>query len=401
LLGQVVKNGFVATTPHKHIPTNKATKWKTSLLKASPPPVLRSHQISTSASVKFNQDKTNLFSLSNPNFTTAPLAKEGHNLSTTENKSKQPPPPPDYPSLDDKTSGEYFKDFKFYPEFEPPDSRTVTDPRFQGVKDSDRPLVFVFGWAGANKKNLEKYTDIYRQAGCLTLSYNLPTRFIFEITNQVPYLTEKLLDGVVSAGLADRPVFIHVLSDTGLMVNQGLDISQRQRGLQLDVRGMVMDSCPGERPKFTMAKATALIIAYWVSCRRDGMSYPEAVTAEARFIQTRYFPAMARALVGKLPEVSEMEGINCADSIRNARPDQKWPELFLYSKNDFYVKHNFIEDKVMNPHADGGRDVSGKRWEKSTHVCHLKKHKAEYIEAIHNFIYQKYFSQLQKRTTNN
>ena len=62
--------------------------------------------------------------------------------------------------------------------------------------------------------------------------------------------------------------------------------------------------------------------------------------------QTRYFPAMARALVGKLPEVSEMEGINCADSIRNARPDQKWPELFLYSKNDFYVKHNFIEDKV-------------------------------------------------------
>ena len=57
--------------------------------------------------------------------------------------------------------------------------------------------------------------------------------------------------------------------------------------------------------------------------------------------------------------------------------------------------------QVMNPHADGGRDVSGKRWEKSTHVCHLKKHKAEYIEAIHNFIYQKYFSQLQKRTTNN
>ena len=55
---------------------------------------------------------------------------------------------------------------------------------------------------------------------------------------------------------------------------------------------------------------------------------------------------MARALVGKLPKVSEMEGINCADSIRNARPDQKWPELFLYSKNDFYVKHSFIEDKV-------------------------------------------------------
>ena len=47
------------------------------------PSVLRSHQITTSAIVKFNQDKTNLFSLSNPNFTTAPLAKEGHNVSTT------------------------------------------------------------------------------------------------------------------------------------------------------------------------------------------------------------------------------------------------------------------------------------------------------------------------------
>ena len=71
------------------------------------------------------------------------------------------------------------------------------------------------------------------------------------------------------------------------MVNQGLDISQRQRGLQLDIKGMVMDSCPGEKPKFTVAKATAINIAYWVSCRRDGMSYPDAVTAEARLIKVR------------------------------------------------------------------------------------------------------------------
>ena len=105
-------------------------------------------------------------------------------------------------------------------------------------------------------------------------------------------------------------------------------------------------------------------------------------------------PALVRAIQGKEPQLSEMEGIWSGDSIRLARPDQNWPELFLYSKSDFYVPHTFIEDKVIGEHAKAGRDITAKRWEKSSHVCHLKKHKAEYEETIHQFLHKKYFAQL-------
>ena len=66
------------------------------------------------------------------------------------------------------------------------------------------------------------------------------------------------------------------------------------------------------------------------------------------------------------------------------------------ARSDFYVHHSFIEDKVIAEHAKTGRDITAKRWEKSSHVCHLKKHKAEYEETIHQFLHDKYFSQIQK-----
>ncbi len=73
----------------------------------------------------------------------------------------------------------------------------------------------MFGWAGANHKNLDKYARLYRAAGCDTLAYYLPTRFIFANTADVPHVSRKLLGVIESEGLSGRPVFFHLLSDTG------------------------------------------------------------------------------------------------------------------------------------------------------------------------------------------
>ena len=83
------------------------------------------------------------------------------------------------------------------------------------------------------------------------------------------------------------------------------------------------------------------------------------------------------------------------DSIR-FELDKKWPELFLYSKSDFYVPHTFIEEEVIKRHIEAGRNVTTKCWNKSAHVCHLKKHKKSYIEEVHNFLDASYFSRLGK-----
>ena len=86
-----------------------------------------------------------------------------------------------------------------------------------------------------------------------------------------------------------------------------------------------------------------------------------------------------------------MENTWCGDSIRFE--SNKWPELFLYSKTDFYVPHTFLENEVIKRHIEAGRDVTTKCWDKSPHVCHLKKHKKSYIEEVHNFVDKAYFSQ--------
>ena len=52
----------------------------------------------------------------------------------------------------------------------------VVDDRFKGVRDDQRPVVLLCGWAGATPKNLHKYSEIYHRAGCITLDYNLPSR---------------------------------------------------------------------------------------------------------------------------------------------------------------------------------------------------------------------------------
>ena len=83
------------------------------------------------------------------------------------------------------------------------------------AREEDRPLVFVFGWAGANEKNLSKYAEIYQRAGCSTMAYILPTRFIFRITEDVPRVAEQLLKAVEMEGLHNRPIFFHNMSDTG------------------------------------------------------------------------------------------------------------------------------------------------------------------------------------------
>ncbi|XP_023335085.1 transmembrane protein 53 [Eurytemora carolleeae] len=53
----------------------------------------------------------------------------------------------------------------------------TTEP--QNSTSKEKPLVILFGWAGANPKNLSKYGQLYSHLGCPTIEFILPTRFIF------------------------------------------------------------------------------------------------------------------------------------------------------------------------------------------------------------------------------
>ena len=68
------------------------------------------------------------------------------------------------------------------------DKQFLVQPALDRKEQGVEPLVILLGWAGATHKNLDKYAMVYRERGCGTLQYILPTRFIFRHTEQVVML---------------------------------------------------------------------------------------------------------------------------------------------------------------------------------------------------------------------
>ena len=108
---------------------------------------------------------------------------------------------------------EVLKDFKYKLVTEV--NQDLIDERFRGLPKDQRPVVLLCGWAGATPKNLHKYSEIYHRAGCITLDYNLPSRFVFTETCEVPYIAKELLKVIEAAKLLNKPLFFHLMSDTG------------------------------------------------------------------------------------------------------------------------------------------------------------------------------------------
>ena len=89
--------------------------------------------------------------------------------------------------------------------------------------------------------------------------------------------------------------------------------------------------------------------------------------------------------------MSEIDDTWCGDFMRRER--KTWPELFLYSKKDFYLPWQYMEETIDQRQKDG-REVVARCFDKSKHVSHLPGNKREYVAAVHNFLELAYFSKL-------
>jgi len=257
--------------------------------------------------------------------------------------------------------------------------------RFQSSRPA--PLVLLFGWAGSSDKNLGKYSELYRRAGCTTVQYSLPSRHIFRDTAQVPDLMSHLYSSLVSHNLSRHPTFIHSLSDTGVLCYQGLSLALARQGAELDIRGVVWDSCPGPCPEVTLPRIMAILIVNWVCCMRDGTGAVRGVHNSWRLLRDRVWPNYLRKLKGLPVELNFTGGEWYGHFGRDHPPPT--PELFLYSKTDFYLPWRYLEEEVLSLRE--GRDSKAVRWDKSSHVSHYKTHKQEYANHVLDFVYEKYY----------
>jgi len=113
------------------------------------------------------------------------------------------------------------------------------------------PLVLLFGREDSSHHSLTKYSDIYREAGCTTVQYILPVEYIFDYTEKVPELMKRFLSKLEEEEeIKNRPVYIHCLSETGIMCLKGLKIENQRRKNMLSVKesininGVVFDDSP-------------------------------------------------------------------------------------------------------------------------------------------------------------
>lgn len=244
------------------------------------------------------------------------------------------------------------------------------------------PVVLLFGWAGASFKNLGKYAKLYQKAGCFTAQFILPTRHIFRDTTEVPELMWLVWQKLEEAQLADRQLFIHCLSDTGVMCYQGLDIALARQGVTPNRGGVVWDSCPGPYPECNMARVMAFLIINWMCSLRDGLGMSRSLHSSYRLMVERVWPSYLRKWKGLPVELSKIEGQWCGHfGLEHAHST---PELFLYSKKDFYLPYKYLEDVVLASRKN--REFKSVCFPTSPHVAHFRYFPKEYAKHVQTFV---------------
>lgn len=120
------------------------------------------------------------------------------------------------------------------------------------------------------------------------------------------------------------------------------------------------------------------------------------LTSHFRFAKLRIFPSITRYFRGLPVELSMMNETWAGDFYRDAK-SAKWPELFIYSKSDAYLPYEYLENKVLAPRKEVGRDFRTKFWVKSPHVAHLRANPGDYEKAVLDFVFDKYFEKILKK----
>lgn len=237
---------------------------------------LISHQTSTCRNVAQTNNFPQNLRLITSSFTSRGFVSQNLKNNTTasedsrgkrRNTSQQQTFDDDFPAIDQKET-----------------KVVIREPESADGRRDSRPLVLLFGWGGASHKNLSKYADIYLEAGATTAQYVLPSRHVLRDTAQVPRLMDHVLRRLEAVNIYHRPVYVHCLSDTGIMCYQGMMVSNAEssRMERIRIRGVVWDSCPGPRPEITVPRVAALMLVNYFCCRRDKMTVQDSLYSSYR-----------------------------------------------------------------------------------------------------------------------
>ncbi|CAJ0935567.1 unnamed protein product, partial [Mesorhabditis belari] len=247
-------------------------------------------------------------------------------------------------------------------------------------------VALIFGWAGAQDKNLKKYADLYKEHGISTLRYTA----CYQGAGKSIYGLHSS-DGAIEALLADFcsvwkrkevQFIIQCMSMNGTMAMVSLIRREEFPDLFNRTIGIVFDSCPiyadswdgysqvldfqiGDHFGNSLFGLFSKKLAIWLMVQKQGYNYYEM----------------------KFKNV--MLGYELKDMMHyyflREHPNIPMKQLYLYSDADVICDSRQIQ-QFHETHLRQGKDVTFKNFIDSKHVEHHRKYPKEYTKILDDFL---------------
>ncbi|KAM7353337.1 transmembrane protein 53 isoform 1-T3 [Cochliomyia hominivorax] len=256
--------------------------------------------------------------------------------------------------------------------------QSETDDFVFVYNDTHVPIVMLLGWAGCQDRYLMKYSKIYEDRGLITVRYTAPVDTLFWKRKEMMPIGEKILKLIYDMHFDSHPVIFHIFSNGGAYLYQHISLAIRKHKTPLQVRGMILDSAPGERRMLGLYRAvTAIYGKERKKCHCITAIIITLTLGIMWFVEETF--AAFKSLFVKTDPIQT----NPFNDLKN-EPNE-YPQLFLYSKGDVVIPYTDIE-KFINIRQQQGVDVNSICFEDAEHVKIFTKYPTQYIHCVCNFI---------------
>lgn len=244
----------------------------------------------------------------------------------------------------------------------------ATAETISSVESDHAPFVVLMGWVNCDHKYLAKYSDLLSKNGYSSLRTIQPTLTGFSVAEAPRRLwASNILDYLLERQkMQRRSIVFWQFSNGGCWVFEQIvalvQAQARYEPIKNAMAGLIFDSAPCV---MTVTSGRAAI--------SEGTSFPIKQLLQAAFL---IMTLLTFALVGNTPK-----------RFWNRMLDEKLavPRLYLYSTDDKLCDAKELET-LLDRKQQQGLDLRVKRWDKSAHCAHLRKHPDEYIAEVQAFL---------------
>ncbi len=233
----------------------------------------------------------------------------------------------------------------------------VTHPENVSQDDLNKPIIILFGWAGASKLKMNRYAKMYSKNGYTSVSYTAPWTYIFIGIDQIPGKAQLVSDFLQQdESLQSRDLIFHVFSNLGCAMYQHFSQAFTDTN---SFKGIIFDSCPGQAKVKSFFNAMGFVLG-------------------GNVVRRKTIPALYFAyLLGRMISSKDFrEFPRWWDYLQNNDTIQM-PQLYITSLKDECVSSQDVLQMARFKN-ESGLDVTEKVFQDSDHVSHFDKYPADY-----------------------